>query len=201
MIKAILFDMGRVLVPFDFATGYARIEAASGIPAAEIPERIAATGLIERFECGQIEGEQFARELSASLNLRATWDEFREIWNSIFIPGELIPESLVKALAAKYRTVLLSNTNSIHFEWLEPKYPALRHFHARVLSYEAGAMKPSPAIYRKAIEVARCRPEECFFTDDIPAYVEGARREGIDAVQFLSVEQIERELRSRGVSW
>jgi HAD superfamily hydrolase (TIGR01509 family) len=62
-------------------------------------------------------------------------------------------------------------------------------------------MKPSPAIYEAAIEKAQCRPEECFFTDDIGAYVEGAKSLGIDAVQFQSAAQIEAELRVRGVTW
>ncbi len=80
-------------------------------------------------------------------------------------------------------------------------YPLLRHFHSYVLSYKVGAMKPSPLIYRKAIEAAGCEPGECFFTDDIEAYVEGARAQGIDAVRFQSAAQIEAELLKRGVRW
>jgi HAD superfamily hydrolase (TIGR01509 family) len=62
-------------------------------------------------------------------------------------------------------------------------------------------MKPDPAIYQAAITAAGCRPEECFFTDDIAAYVDGARSMGIDAVQFQSAEQVLRELAARGVRW
>jgi HAD superfamily hydrolase (TIGR01509 family) len=80
-------------------------------------------------------------------------------------------------------------------------YPLLRHFHDFVLSHEVKAMKPSPAIYREAIARAQCPPGECFFTDDIAAYVEAARAEGIDAVQFTSLEQLEEDLRLRGVEW
>ena len=40
-------------------------------------------------------------------------------------------------------------------------------------------MKPQPEIFRAAVERAGCRPEECFYTDDIAAYVDGrARRWG-----------------------
>ena len=78
--------------------------------------------------------------------------------------------------------------------------PHLRHFHRLVLSHEVKAMKPQPEIYRAAIDAAQCRPEECFFTDDILEYVEGARRMGIDAVQFESRQQIERELTARGIA-
>ena len=60
-------------------------------------------------------------------------------------------------------------------------------------------MKPDRAIFQAAVERAGCRPEECFFTDDIAAYVEGARSLGIDAVQFESREQLEREMEARGM--
>jgi FMN phosphatase YigB (HAD superfamily) len=49
------------------------------------------------------------------------------------------------------------------------------------------------------VERAGCRPEECFYTDDIAAYVEGARKMGIDGVVFQSLTQLEGELRARGI--
>lgn len=78
--------MGRVLVPFDFKRGYAKIEARCGIPAAEIPERIRPTGLVNRFESGEIEPRDFVRELSAVLSLDTSYEEFCDIWSSIFCP-------------------------------------------------------------------------------------------------------------------
>jgi putative hydrolase of the HAD superfamily len=200
-IKAVIFDLGRVIVPFDFNRGYARLAPLCGIPAADIPGRIAPTGLVPLFESGGIEPRDFVRELSKHLNLDITYEKFCEIWSSIFLPQTLIPESMLMGIARNYRLVLLSNTNAIHFEMVRENYPLMRHFHAFVLSHEVGAMKPLPLIYRRAIEEAGCRPEECFFTDDIPAYVEGARAQGIDAVQFQSAAQIEEELRKRGVNW
>jgi glucose-1-phosphatase len=201
MIKAIIFDLGRVIVPFDFKRGYARMEALCGIPAAEIPGRIAPTGLVRRFESGQIEPRDFVAQLSGNLNLNVSYEDFCEIWSSIFLPETLVPEDLLRELRRNYRLILLSNTNAIHFEMIRARYPLLRHFHAFVLSYEVGAMKPAPAIYQKAIAEAQCRPEECFFTDDIAEYVEAAREQGIDAVQFQSCAQIEQELKRRGMVW
>ena len=113
----------------------------------------------------------------------------------------MIPEELFAALKKRYRLLLLSNTNAIHFEMVRENYPLLRHFDHLVLSYKVGALKPSPLIYAEALKHAQCAPEECFFTDDIAAYVEGARAAGIDAVQFENREQIERELKARGVVW
>jgi len=200
LIKAVIFDLGRVIVPFDFMRGYARISELTGIPAGDVSARIKPTGLVERFESGQIEPRPFVQELSAVLGLKCTYEEFCEIWSSIFLPYTLVPDSLLEAIAKKYRLVLLSNTNAIHFNMLRENYPILRHFHALVLSHEVGAMKPAPLIYQRAVEAAGCRPEECFFTDDIPEYVEGARKYGIDAVQFESAAQIEAELRQR-ICW
>ena len=197
MIKAVIFDLGRVIVPFDFRRGYARISALTGIPAEEIPARIRPTGLVDRFESGKIAPRDFVEKLSALLNLQCSYEEFCEIWSSIFLPATLVPEALLRAIAARYRLVLLSNTNAIHIDMVRATYPHLQHFHQLILSHEVGAMKPSPLIYQRAVEAAGCLPEECFFTDDIPEYVEGARRYGIDAVQFESAAQIESELRNR----
>jgi FMN phosphatase YigB (HAD superfamily) len=199
MIKTVIFDLGRVIVPFDFKRGYTRLESLCGIPALEIPDRISPTGLVPRFESGQIEPKAFVEALSAHLGLRVSYEEFCEIWMSIFLPETLIPEELLVEIGSTHRLVLLSNTNVIHFEGIRANYPLLRHFNGFVLSYEVGAMKPLPAIYERAIEVAGCAAEECFFTDDIAEYVEGARRMGIDAVQFESAAQIREELRRRGV--
>jgi putative hydrolase of the HAD superfamily len=201
MIKTIIFDLGKVIVPFDFQRGYDRMAPLCRYSPAEIPGRLRDCDLVTRFEEGKIEPDAFVRELSAILELDTTYEDFCSIWSSIFLPDTLIQEDLLVALRERYRLLLLSNTNAIHFEMVQRTYPLLKRFHHHVVSYKVGALKPSPAIYAEAIKQAECDPSECFFTDDIPAYVEGARQAGIDAVQFESQAQIERELRSRGVDW
>jgi FMN phosphatase YigB (HAD superfamily) len=200
MYKAIIFDLGKVLVHFDFKLGYRELESLCPYPVAEIRKRLGATGLVPRFETGLIEPRDFVEQLTRVLDLQVDYDRFCEIWSIIF--GQtLVPESLLEGLAARYRLLLLSNTNIIHFEMIRRTYPLIRHFHDLILSYEVKAMKPSPEIYRAAVARSGCRPEECFFTDDIPEYVEAARQMGIDAVQFQSAEQLERELKGRGIVW
>jgi len=201
VIRTVIFDLGKVLIPFDFARGYRAMEPLCGYSAADIPRRIGATDLVPRFETGLVEPRDFVAQLSRMLDLNIGYEKFCEVWSCIFLPDTLVPESLLEGLRARYRLVLLSNTNAIHFEMVRERYPMLRHFHEFVLSYEVRAMKPSPLIYREAIARAACRPEECFFTDDMPQYVEAARREGIDAVRFESREQLERELAARGIQW
>lgn len=201
MIRSLIFDLGRVIVPFDFRRGYARMSERCGLPPEEIRARLVSDGLVREFECGRIDGHEFHRRVARLLESEIGFDEFREIWFSVFLPETLIPDSLLEALHRRYRTVLLSNTNAIHFEMIRGRYPILRHFDAFVLSYEAGAMKPEPGIYQVAVEAAGCAPQECFFTDDVPEFVDAARRMGIDAVLFEGAQQLERELRARGVRW
>lgn len=201
MHKAIIFDLGRVLVHFDFKRGYQALEGLCPYPAAEIPKRIGATGLVQRFETGLMEPAEFFTEFSRVLELNLEYSRFCEIWSCIFTET-LVSEAMLEGLAKRYRLVLLSNTNAIHFEMVREAYrPLLRHFHELVLSYEAKAMKPDPRIYQEAVERAGCRPEECFYTDDIEAYVEGARQFGIDAVLFQGESRLVEELRARGIEW
>ena len=200
MHKAIIFDLGGVLVHFDFRRAYLALAKLCPYPAAGISERIAATGLVERFETGLVEPGDFFAQLSQTLELRVDYDGFREIWNHIFT-GPLLPESLLQGLASRYRLLLLSNTNAIHFEMIRQAYPMLRHFRDMVLSYQVRALKPQPEIFHVALERAGCRPEQCFYTDDTAAHVDAARALGIDAALFVDREQLERELTARGIRW
>src|SRR5664280_1079523 len=161
MHKAILFDLGRVLIDFDFRRGYRALEGLCPYAAEEIPRRLAGTGLVERFETGLVEPRDFVDQMRRILDLKVDFDQFRAIWSSIFT-DILIPESMLERLGRRYRLVLVSNTNALYFE--------------------VHAMKPRPEIFQAAVERAGCRPEECFYTDDIASYIEAATRMGIDAV-------------------
>jgi glucose-1-phosphatase len=198
MTKTILFDLGNVIIPFDFKRAYMRMAELCGCKPEEVPARIRGTGLVAPFEKGEIEAEPFVRELSAALKLNITHQEFCDWWNGVFLSEALVSDGLLEDLASRHRLLALSNTNPIHFAMVKGAYPLLRHFDGYVLSYEVGAAKPEAKIYQEAIARAECDPEECFFTDDLAVNIEAARAHGMDAVQFLSAEQLERELRARG---
>src|SRR5882724_7702942 len=140
VIKTILFDLGNVIVPFDFKRAYAKLGPLCGCEPADIPSRIRSTDLVTRFETGQVGPEQFVEEFPAVLGLKITPEEFRDLWTCIFLPQPLIAEGLFESLASRYRLMLLSNTNPIHYEMVRANYPLLRHFHDCVLSYEAGSL-------------------------------------------------------------
>jgi HAD superfamily hydrolase (TIGR01509 family) len=200
-IKTIIFDLGNVIIPFDIDRGYAALRPYCRHSPAEIPELIRAAGIVAPFEAGQMSARDFVDRFSEAVGLEVGYDRFRELWSSIFLPNEIVPESLVESLHRRYRVIALSNTNVIHFETVRGRYPILRHFDGLVLSYEVGASKPDPKIYQAAIALAACLPGECFFTDDVPSFVGAAREAGMDAVPFTSVAQLERDLAARGIEW
>ncbi|MBM3813684.1 MAG: HAD family phosphatase [Acidimicrobiia bacterium] len=200
MIKTVIFDLGGVIVPLDFSRAYRRMSELTSLGEDEVRGRIWGTDIGSRLECGQISARQFVDELGEMLDSKLDYEEFCELWSSIFFPETLIPESLLEAVKSRHRLLLLSNTNVMHFEMIRANYGLLRHFDHYVLSYEVGAVKPSPRIFEAAIEHARCEPGECFFTDDVQAFVDGARAAGIDAVQFQGYEQLRASMRERGIA-
>jgi len=199
MIRTVLFDFGNVVVPVDFRGCYEALSAVCPHAPQDVPRIFSGSGLASQYEKGRISTEEFVERTCQLLSMNVTSEEFWDLWGRIFLPDPLLPESLFEAVRARHRLLLLSNTNAMHFELARQRFALLRHFDGYVLSYEVGAMKPSPEIYQEAIARAGCRPEECFFTDDVLANVEGARREGMQAVQFHSWEQLQAALRAHGI--
>ena len=78
MHKAIFFDLGKVLIHFDFRRGYRALEGLCPYKAEEIPRRLAGTGLVERFETGLVEPRDFVQQMSGILDLRVDYDQFRD---------------------------------------------------------------------------------------------------------------------------
>ena len=67
MIKTVIFDLGKVIVPFDFSRGYRTMSEHCSYTPEEIPKRIGSTDLVRRFESGQVEPEQFVEQLCGVL--------------------------------------------------------------------------------------------------------------------------------------
>lgn len=192
--------MGNVLVSFDWARGYQALAELCSHSPAEVRRRIKESGLFDTMERGHIEAREAARRVGDLLGFDVPFERFREAWSSIFSPEALFPEDLLAALRRQRRLLLLSNTDVIHYRWILEKYRLLQHFDGFVLSFETGSRKPEPEIYEHAIALAGCPAGEVFFADDRPENVDGALAVGVDAVQFQSIEQIRRDLSSRGLT-
>ncbi len=192
MIKTFIFDLGKVIVQFDHSRIVDRIEQFCDYKSEEIYKIIFASTIIHDYDLGKISSLQFYETVKDLLNLQMNFVEFSNAWNCTFDLEPIIPQEFIKNLSQKYRLLVLSDTNELHFEFIKQNFPVLQYFDDYVLSYQIGAVKPYPEIFLKAIEKANCSAEECFFTDDREPNVLGAQKVGMQAVQFLSAEQIKK---------
>jgi HAD superfamily hydrolase (TIGR01509 family) len=199
VIRTILFDLGNVLVPVNFIRCREALAEVCVLPPKEVQRILGESGLPKRYESGQVSSAEFFDTTCRLLDMKVSYEKFTQVWGEIFSPEPLVPETLLASLRARHRMILLSNTNDMHFTLAEQRYPLLRQFDEYILSYRVGAMKPDSAIYEKAIAAAGCAAGECFFIDDLPENVEGARRAGMDAALFRSLEQLQADLHLRGL--
>ena len=98
--------------------------------------------------------------------------------------------------AGGVRTAILSNMPHDLLGELRKTFDWLDEFEVQVWSCEHGVIKPDPAIYRLCLDALGCESQRTLFFDDRPNNVEGARRAGMKAHLFESVEQAAAIVRS-----
>ena len=177
-----LFDIGRVLLDFDFDTSLKRL-LPPDVPDAE--ERL--HQLIERkdeFEAGGIGAEVYIEWALGILGSNATSDEFCHAWRHIFTPNEPMWKRVRQLAADGHRLILFSNINSIHAPWIFEEFPEFSLFHGAVLSFQTGFIKPNPAIYHHAISAYDLDPVHTIYIDDLPPNIESGRKFGFRCWQY-----------------
>jgi glucose-1-phosphatase len=199
MIQTFLFDMGNVLVHFCHERMCRQLAAVCGSQDAEMHKYLFGEGILAEFECGRLSEPQLHRLLEQRYGRTLGLDDLITAGSDIFTLNESIVPVLDSLKTAGYRLVLLSNTSISHLQWVQRQWDVLDRFDHLVTSYQAGATKPHPAIYEAALQAAGCAPSECFYTDDIPAYIDAARRLGIDAEVFTDTPALRQQLALRGI--
>lgn len=198
MIRGVIFDFGNVICSFDVGKFLARLNAWSGLPVETLREKVYGSGLHSRYERGDVTSEGFRRIVEETTGAGVPSEEFARGFTDIFSPIEST-RALIRGLKGKYRLGLLSNTNEIHFRRFIRNEPVFPLFDAVTLSYEVGALKPDPAIYRDALGKLSLPPEECVFIDDVEEYAEGARAVGIRGIRFTGGERLLADLAGLGI--
>lgn len=200
MLKAFIFDLGNVLLPFSHERMYAQVAALCARDAGAVRRAFLEGDLAVEFERGAVSEEELRVALERRLETVFDGEELQRAIADIFTPDvEML--GLVDVLRSRgYRLVLLSNTNSIHVRWIEREYRVFEKFDACVFSHRVGVMKPEAAIYAEAVGHASCAAGECFYTDDIEAYVMAGRAAGLDAEVFTSASAFCEQLRRREIA-
>lgn len=201
-IKAIIFDLGNVLIDFDHRIAAREVARFTDKTAQQIFDFFFDSELTGIFEEGKISPREFFLKVKETLNSELDYDEFVPIWNKIFFLSEKnhAVYALAKHLKEYYKLALLSNINILHFEYLKKRFSVFDAFHHIIMSYELGLRKPSALIYQKALEILGVLPEEVFYTDDRPELVQSASQLGIKAFIFKGIEQLKKDLISAGIN-
>lgn len=202
MIDTIILDLGKVLIDFDHLRAAERISNFCDKTPKQIFDLFFISEPTILFEEGKITPEDFFRRVKEILDLKLEYQSFVPIWNDIFFltAKNRAVYSLANNLRAHYQVALLSNINVLHHEYLKQYFPVFNVFHRVFTSYEMGAIKPDQAIYKKALEELKARPENVFYTDDRQELVDSARDLGINSFLFTGVEQLKQDLASVGVT-
>ena len=198
MIKAILFDLGGVLV--HFAGVGPMLELSGG----KLSEKEAwdfwwNSEVVQAFEKGKISPEVFAADVIKALRLDVTVEYFLNDfarWEKGPYPGAL---ALLEGLKEQYTVACLTNNNVVHWETLRSKSEIGSRFHRCFISFETGMLKPDPGFYLYAVHELKMEPGEILFLDDSLKNVEAASGLGMRAFNVRGIGEVKRVLKEENI--
>lgn len=201
--KFIYFDLGNVLLFFDYRRACRQLSELTGVGQDKIWDVLFTGDLQQQFEKGRLTGQELYETFQRGTGATLDFETFAEAYSDIFQLNTPVKAILGQLVFCGYRLGVLSNTNELHWRLLtDGRYALLPNaFEQVVLSHEVGAVKPEPAIFEAAIQKAGTAPGEIFYMDDMPGHVASARACGIDAIQYTDPTALADELRRRGVEF
>lgn len=198
MIKAIAFDLGRVLVDFDYQIALSKLSPFLKAPKKDLVEIVEKESFAWDFERGAISPQDFYRRFCQLAGLKGvSFSDFVKIWNDIFTLKEDMFK-LAQSLARGYFLILISNLNVLHLGFLQAKYPFLwQIFDRLVISSLVGFIKPQPEIYE--LMSKGFKKEELAYIDDRQDLVAQSRKLGYNTIRFENRNQCWHNLQELGV--
>jgi len=187
--NAVIFDLGKVLVDFDYSIAGRRIAARGGVSAGAVQEFIDHSPLLFRFETGQVSKEQFFAEVQAATGFRGTVEEFGEFFADIFTAIEPMVKLNAELRQRGVPTYIFSNTNELAISHIRGRFPFFSQFNDYILSYEHGAMKPEGRLYEVVERQTGLRGTDLLYFDDRAENVAAGAARGWRAFVHHTPEQ------------
>lgn len=181
--KAVVFDLGKVLLDFDYRIVTRKLRQYCAIPEEQLLGQINQSPLLLQYEAGLCGTEHFFEEVKRHSKFCGTLEDFRPLFADIFTP---IPEMVQlhrRVNEAGFPTYLFSNTNEIAMTHIRQQYPFVNRFTGEVLSYQHGAVKPQPQIYEAVEQLTAAHGFEVLYIDDRPENIAEGLRRGWQAIQ------------------
>ena len=197
MKHTVFFDLGNVLLFFDHHKMKKQIATCCNLSLEETSFLL--QKYLDDYERGSITTQTLYSDLLELGGKLISFTNFTYALSNIFQPNLPVIALLEKMKARGVKLFLLSNTCDAHFNFAQKHFTFLQLFDGFILSYEVGARKPEKEIYQKALEIGNCSHKECFYIDDVPAFVQAARSLNIDSEIYSKPEILHHHLIQRGI--
>jgi 2-haloacid dehalogenase len=182
MIKTVVFDLGKVLVDFDYSIAARRIGQHSRMAPAEIRHFIDHSPLLFRLERGRITSEQFYREVSGATGFGGSFDDFKSFFSDIFAPIEPMVRLHADLRRQGFPTYIFSNTSDLAVGHIRRNFPFFSDFNGYILSYQHGVMKPDAGLYEVVERETGRKGGELLYLDDRPENVAAGAARGWEVI-------------------
>jgi HAD superfamily hydrolase (TIGR01509 family) len=189
MQPAIIFDLGKVLVDFDYSIAARKIAARSTKQLPDLQHFLGSSPILARYEAGQLTRRQFFTEMQQATGFTGNIDEFSDDLADIFLPIEPMVELHEELRRRGYLTYILSNTNDIAIEHVRHNFPFFNNFDGYVFSYEVKSMKPDAPIYEAMEKMSGKRGADLIYIDDRPENIAAGAARGWRAVLHETPEK------------
>jgi putative hydrolase of the HAD superfamily len=197
--SVVIFDLGKVLVEFDYAIAVRKFAARSQMSAEQIGEAIVHSPLLPRYETGSLTTEQFYQEMRTLTGFSGSLSEFGDYFGDIFTPIQPMVELQQSLRRLHVPTFLFSNTNPLAIEHIRRAYSFYQGFNGHILSYEHHAMKPQAELYEVAELKSGHRRAEILYFDDRRENVEAGLARGWQALLHESAERTRAHVQQLGL--
>jgi glucose-1-phosphatase len=178
MKPAIVFDLGKVLVDFDYTPATRKIAARSAKPPEDLHSHVGGSPLLIQYETGLITRHEFFEEVRRTTGFRGDLDEFGKFFADIFTPIPPMIKLHAELRRRGFQTYIFSNTNDLAIEHVRQNFPFFKHFDDYIFSYEVGAMKPDAKIYEAMEKLCGRSGADLIYIDDRPENIEAGNLRG-----------------------
>jgi putative hydrolase of the HAD superfamily len=184
MDKFFIFDIGNVLVDFDFQVLLQQIAEDSGTPVEPpSPQDLEMHHAVEE---GVISDQEFIDYLNRAKGLCWTVETLIEVWQRMFTVNPVGRALFLESIERGLPVYTLSNIAEHHITAIERNWPGFFDGATGLfLSYQVGARKPDAKIYRHLLETLGVDGAQCLFLDDLSRNIEAALAAGLRARQFI----------------
>lgn len=192
-VKALLFDLGNVVIDIDFERIFKKWSHYSGVPTEDMKSVFKVDSAYEQHERGEIGGADYHQHLERILGMELTYDQFREGWNDIMVAPIDQTVNTLKSLKGRIPLYALSNANTLHKQyWEKTFHNELSHFEKVFVSSDIGCRKPEPDAYQHVFDDLGIAAQNIVFFDDLAENVEAASVLGMKAIQVRSARDVEK---------